>query len=329
MNAPDFATEHFRKSLPADEAARWDDAIRQYDAVFRANVERWEGRAIPDAEWAEWKHSRSRWLHSYQPGHRSSALFKRLLEGKQALPLPPPMSFSYPWYSVIESPRSVNLMVAFEGERGSAMTLGEHARRRPQVEGAIGVVQINQSLWLLLERTGDEAIVTYGEWAGQGYRWRLAWVERDVDEVEPRILCHHEPSKAYIRTADELWREATFHVERQIEEERAVFEGRPLPSSEASGGSEAGDAKRVARPAKTPAMDEHMRSIIRTRLDQRIKRGYAPIPGKAAIRRRIKSFFDQYLQLRGDSRPMWKIDASGRLKSLQWELERLAPPIGP
>lgn len=35
---------------------------------------------------------------------RKSALMNRLLEGKPALALPPPTSFSYPWYSIIETP---------------------------------------------------------------------------------------------------------------------------------------------------------------------------------------------------------------------------------
>ena len=32
-----------------------------------------------------------------------SALLKRLLDGKQALPEPPPRSYSYPWYELVEN----------------------------------------------------------------------------------------------------------------------------------------------------------------------------------------------------------------------------------
>lgn len=311
MNAPNPATQHFRSTLPPDQAARWDEAMLQYEATARANAERWEGRVFTEAEWEDWKKSASGFMCSYQPGHHSSALFRRLLEGFQPLELPPPVAHSYPWYEVIEKPKVSGLMVAFEGERASAMTLSEHSRRRPSVEGAIGIVQINQSIWEVLERSGDQAIVTYGEWAGRGYRWKLSFEERDVDDVQARIFCYHDPSKHFIRTGDELWREATWRIEKQVEEERAVFEGRSLP-------------QRGGKPL--PAVfDEQTRSIIKARLDKRIARGHSAIPSRATIRRQIKACFEQYLRHSKNERPSWRIDADGRLKALQWELERIAP----
>lgn len=323
MNAPsiDRATEYFRSTLTPEQNARWDDAMRAYDATYRGNISRWEGSELSDEEWASWKTSPRRFMNGYQPGHHSSALFRRLLEGGAPLAYPPPLSYSYPWYEAIESAKPLtNLCVAFEGERASAMTLAEHARKRPGVEGAIGIVQIQQHLWTLLSRDGDCAIVTYGEWAAAGYRWRLTFRERDVDEVECAILCHHDPKKGHVRTGDELWEEAKYHVHRRLAEDRAVVEGKPLPESEFPKG---------VTPGKVALPDAYLRDVIKARLDQRTARGLSALPTESTIRKRVKTMFQQYLHFKGEPRPSWRIDETGRLKALRWELERVSPDPSP
>jgi len=67
-------------------------------------------------------------------GHQKSALFARLLAGKPALPNPPPTSFGYPWYSVIEDEGPFQVSI-------KGMTLPFDDRK--------GIITINQCPWLL------------------------------------------------------------------------------------------------------------------------------------------------------------------------------------
>lgn len=68
-----------------------------------------------------------------------SALLQRLLNGKPPLPEPPPRSFSYPWYSLIED--------------GSGKA---EVREISDWLGGDGTILIiNQSRWEIVERIGD------------------------------------------------------------------------------------------------------------------------------------------------------------------------------
>lgn len=69
------------------ETTRIREALRRYNEIVEANV---SGSGQNTAR-----------LHS--PGPKS-ALFSRLLAGGEPLPHPPPTSFSYPWYELIEKP---------------------------------------------------------------------------------------------------------------------------------------------------------------------------------------------------------------------------------
>jgi hypothetical protein len=84
-----------------------------------------------------------------------SALFARLLEGKQPLPYPPPTSFSYPWYDIIEVPGphhvsiggglSVAGIVNWDGGAAS----NEH-------------IALNQCLWGIVRKNrGAEEFLVY------------------------------------------------------------------------------------------------------------------------------------------------------------------------
>jgi hypothetical protein len=79
-------------------------------------------------------------------GHPKSALFARLLEGKEALLYPPPRFGSYPWYQVIETPgpHAVNL------ETRSIIQSGMHQAR---VKDSLnGVMLIEDSLWRICDQ---------------------------------------------------------------------------------------------------------------------------------------------------------------------------------
>jgi hypothetical protein len=77
-----------KNRLPPELLARWDRAVTEYDRVLR--------EVCGDSE--------TKGLFFYNATREKSALFWRLLNGKKPLPMPPPTSYSYPWYGIIEEP---------------------------------------------------------------------------------------------------------------------------------------------------------------------------------------------------------------------------------
>lgn len=88
-----------------------------------------------------------------------SALLARLLAGRPALGDPPPLSFSAPWYALIEEGRAANVCV----ERGNYHDFFP------------GCLLINQTPWRIVSQSGpDEYIVRHAA-ADDAYRlWRPA-----------------------------------------------------------------------------------------------------------------------------------------------------------
>ncbi len=80
---------------------------------------------------------------------RKSALFHRLMEGKEPLPIPPPRSHSYPWYSLIEDG------IGHPYEVWKPKSWDASFTPYPSIV-------IDQSPWKMLEELGEfEWIVTY------------------------------------------------------------------------------------------------------------------------------------------------------------------------
>lgn len=72
--------------LPPELLARWDHAVAEYDRVL-------QGICGDNAACR---------LLRYNAIQEKSALFWRLLNGKDPLIVPPPTRYSYPWYEIIE-----------------------------------------------------------------------------------------------------------------------------------------------------------------------------------------------------------------------------------
>lgn len=78
---------------------------------------------------------------------RKSALFNRLMEGKEPLPIPPPKAFSYPWYELIEDGYGYPYEVW---------------KAEDNFFGDFPAVGIDQSIWKLIEEKGEnDYIVSY------------------------------------------------------------------------------------------------------------------------------------------------------------------------
>jgi len=89
-----------------------------------------------------------------------SALLRRLIEGKTALPEPPPLSHGYPWYALMD-----------EGE-AEPYDVWEADDRTNETFGFKALV-VDQYPWRILDKpAADNFIVTYGS---SERKWR-AWV---------------------------------------------------------------------------------------------------------------------------------------------------------
>lgn len=75
---------------------------------------------------------------------KKSALFRRLRDGKKPLKYPPPRSFSYPWYSVIEdpTPHLCDVGVGYEP----------------------GTIIVNQCQYNIIDEVDDVFTISYGKY---------------------------------------------------------------------------------------------------------------------------------------------------------------------
>ena len=147
--------------LTPEQSARWDRSLLEYARVQEANLDQSFATLTSDdlAEYCA-RHGlpagdraalRAHWRMIYgslfgNAGHPKSALFARLLSGRPALPFPPPTSYSYPWYAVIddEGPFPVSL--------DGAVTLGSLARGTGGAAGMFAV-GINQCDWAVVQES--------------------------------------------------------------------------------------------------------------------------------------------------------------------------------
>lgn len=137
-----FDSERFL-ALDADQQARIRHAVERYYAVV----------GQPDgSDGVRRSNSVFSALMPHRPG-RKSALFRRLLAGREPFPVPPPTSYSYPWYDLLDAPgpRTVSI--------GGCGTLATAIRSAALVEGGAAlpeVLMVNQDLWIV-ERANDAA----------------------------------------------------------------------------------------------------------------------------------------------------------------------------
>ena len=120
-----------------------------------------------------------------------SVLFKRLLEGHAPLPIAPPVSWGYPWYDAIESqgPWPVSISRRVESvDEFTCQSLDFNTAQR--FDG----LQINQSVWTLLERRGDTcALVSYKRWFSLGYTWLLQRHRVKASDSASAIVAANNP----------------------------------------------------------------------------------------------------------------------------------------
>ena len=98
-----------------------------------------------------------------------SALLQRLVSGKPALPVAPPLSFGYPWYDLLENGHGEPAEVYV----GDKVANDIHGCR---------VIVINQAIWRIEEQVGDsDYIVSYD---GHNARYLLHRVLASMTTVD-------------------------------------------------------------------------------------------------------------------------------------------------
>lgn len=142
-----------------------------------------------------------------------SALFNRLLNGKQPLIYPPPCAYSYPWYEVIEENGPFNLSL-------EAKDLEEIMWENLDGESQ---VLIEQTIWKLLEKTSEkEMIVTFGKWEDLGFKWRLKKVKSSCETTQSFIYCHYKNGIGRITTYEELKNEQIYQVRKELDKIKLI-----------------------------------------------------------------------------------------------------------
>lgn len=163
-----------------------------------------------------------------------SALLKRISEGKRPLAFPPPTSYSYPWYEIIEGNAPIELgpiyTRKFTGQKypyasSTGLMAAEsiqdligdgQGELHPELPPAGNVVLINQSKWEVISVDGEtSATLSYGEWKSRGFTWRLSLEEVPAAESLSFMCSWHNPEKGRVTTLDEMMAELRWHIDRR------------------------------------------------------------------------------------------------------------------
>lgn len=140
---PSFFDEN---NLTAEQQARYDWAVAEYNRIQEDNQLRLAHTGQSAA---------------HQQIGPKSALFARLLEGKSALSDPPPTSYSYPWYDIIENPGPHHVVI------GGGVSVAGIAHW----DGGIGTAEhiiLNQCSWrIVFKNEGASEFLAFLQNAGE------------------------------------------------------------------------------------------------------------------------------------------------------------------
>ena len=146
------------------------------------------------------------WLPS-DPDISKSALFERLMNGKDPLPYPPPVGMSCPWYAIVEDPgphyvgdhREFNeahpagsFGLYFRHVQGNSQSL------IPVIQAEEGdTVNIWQSYYAIEEKISQTEFIVKDDYYDSPWRFRLWW-DKDYDYSHRTISLNPLPNGAWI-----------------------------------------------------------------------------------------------------------------------------------
>lgn len=243
-----------------------------------------------------------------QPGHPKSALFARLLDGKEPLLRPPPKSYGYPWYDCIEQD-----FVTIADLSASNLREIPHTRQS-LLERAIVLNQCAD--WRVLHAKSDtEAVVSTPTWHSLNVTWDLALVPVPAKEASAFIVSWHDPSLGRVATLKELAATERFLLEKQ----RTLL---MLATDEAAAAvalaKTADNTTAAISPLKGQRLLEDIESA-KTIAVSRLAKGLPAVPDEAEIARNVDDRL-QYWQGQG-----YEADAAGNLYRREWQLSVKLP----
>jgi hypothetical protein len=207
-------------TLTDEQRARWDWAIAEYNKIVERNVERQISRMTPldkanllqsfpmyQSDEPSIDKAVRTVLHLFYgmsggaQGDPRSALFARLLTGKQPLRAPPPSTFHQPWYEVIEEDGPFAVMLSDAHVERATAAAGE-----PEVNRSIcldhcpwTVTRMNdaaQRLFALQEQLDEKCD---RERDGPAASWTPDFLEQVLKAYRdgPELLVQHEEWPPY------------------------------------------------------------------------------------------------------------------------------------
>lgn len=211
------------KSLSDSQLKRWDSAVATYTSILDANDNRpvLHTSTCPEVfapRNCEITGAYSTTLEAVRaaatcrtPGNPKSALFSRLLSGKQPLKNPPPVSFGYPWFDVIEGDGPWDIFDLCLKARFSPSRITEAKRN------TIDTVVLNQDAWNIVRYISESAaIVTHRNWASEKCYWFLKLDTVPAEEAVTYLCANYDPSISRITTLAQLHKEKLWQVSRKF-----------------------------------------------------------------------------------------------------------------
>lgn len=233
-----------------------------------------------------------------------SSLFKRLISGGRALLVRPPVSFSYPWYSVVEDAEHQQLPFA-----PTVVT---------PADGGPDYLVINQDRWDLISGNDQDGYtVTYPGWANLGFTWRIWRAEVPASESSSIICCYHDLDIDRITTGAQLLAEAQYNVDRRLGFYRIVLDN-ASPAAQLDAAQELHSFAPSSRNGLSGLIATQSLEVALADIEARRKAGMPDIPTPEEISEMVQSEVDCRL---GSE---WAIKDGGLFHTI-WMIQRHAP----
>lgn len=255
-----FESEGFL-SLDDDDRRRVHSAVARYEEVVGIVGSNRKARSVAFS------------LMQHRPG-RKSALFRRLLSGREPFPVPPPTSYSYPWYGLLDAPgpRSVSI--------GGGGTLASEIRAADIdefLQGTHESLMVNQDAWII-ERCNDSARRLMAQWSSEEASDEAAalaiaksseWIIRHPGAPTHRVYWGDTGviQEGYVANLPSSVQIGEFEIVREVlsreEDERIQREARAVALSEAPAPAQGSIARTLMQRARENYLSDDWRPIDR------------------------------------------------------------------
>lgn len=304
--------------LTGKQKENWDYAIKAYERILELNnIRRFSDMNANDKK----KFMNSLGIKTFSeedvlnkiksinmatannPGDEKSALFFRLLSGKKILKNPPPLSYSYPNYDLIES-NDVREVILDSYDIKKLIL--KKTRTIPYDH-----VIIDQSFWRVVEViSATKFHVTYRGWEKEGFIWEVELVEIPSSESKSVIIARHNPSLGKITKYKDLEKEAKFHAKNYFNEVLIALDEKKYKEYENEMIMKHSNFGKIMASEKL----EYAQKL----LEQRLKDGLPALATEEEIIEEAKKNLQDYLR---DE----YFDIKGILYKRTWTMKRISP----